>query len=120
MANEQYRSAFSTYEIVLLSNTVVRHYRSTTFNPVMRITKQSIADVLKELHGISVGMLFTHSILIQTKNKKCFIIDVEGIVVMDRNTIISKSSGTGDLVRRKSIKSRMNHRQLILRSGIIK
>jgi len=70
----------------------------------MRITKQSIADVLKALHGISIGMLFPDSILIQTKNKKCFIIDVEGIVVMDRNTIISKSSGTGDLVRRKSIK----------------
>ncbi len=67
MANVNFRTPFSTHEILLLSNSNIQSYNSTNFKPIMPMMKQAIRDVLNALHGTSVGMIIIHFIEIKKK-----------------------------------------------------
>lgn len=57
MANENYRTLYSTHEIVLLCNTNIQAYNCPNFKPTMTITKTTLRNTVSINHGTYVGML---------------------------------------------------------------
>ncbi|CAF0968932.1 unnamed protein product [Rotaria sordida] len=56
IANHNFSSPFSTYEIRLLPSSIINIFKSATFNPIISIKNQEIHHIYNMLHGSQVGM----------------------------------------------------------------
>ncbi|CAF2160488.1 unnamed protein product [Rotaria magnacalcarata] len=83
-SNENYRTAYSLFEIRLVSNTNIQLYKSNIFNPNIKITKRTIHDITQLANGSSVG--------------------TEGQIINDNGVSTTTSQTDGSTFQRRSIK----------------
>lgn len=57
VTDANFRSAYSEYEIVLSSESMVEGYRSNGFHPSMQLRKTNMIDVYGYAQGASVGRI---------------------------------------------------------------
>ncbi|CAF1663971.1 unnamed protein product, partial [Adineta ricciae] len=84
VANPRYRTPFSRFEIRICPSTVYRPYHSNSFNPSIQLNKKSLHDASQMAHGA--------------------LLDVEGMVILDRGLIVSTGhdAGTNRIIRKVS------------------
>ncbi|CAM4859516.1 unnamed protein product [Rotaria socialis] len=56
IANENFTSPYSLYELRLTPTTIINTYKSISFNPVILIRKQDIRNIHSILHGSYIGI----------------------------------------------------------------
>ncbi|CAF5015062.1 unnamed protein product, partial [Rotaria magnacalcarata] len=82
-SNENYRTAYSLFEIRLVSNTNIQLYKSNIFNPNIKITKRTIHDITQLANGSNVG--------------------TEGQIINDNGVSTTTSQTDGSTFQRRSI-----------------
>ncbi|CAF4076904.1 unnamed protein product, partial [Rotaria magnacalcarata] len=83
-SNENYRTAYSLFDIRLVSNTNVQLYKSNIFNPNIKITKRTIHDITQLANDSNV--------------------DTEGQIIKDNGVSTTTSQTNGSTFQRRSIK----------------
>ncbi|CAM4972435.1 unnamed protein product [Rotaria socialis] len=84
MANQNFNSSQSIYEIRLIPSSIINSYKSASFNPVIQIKQHQIINIYNLFHGSHV--------------------DVQGTIVYDNETTANISQSTGQSHTRRSIK----------------